>query len=337
MTIKDVAQKSGVSISTVSRVLNNHPGVRESVRQKVMDAIETLHYVPNNSARDLVKTRSDAIGVVVRGAENPFLLSVLRSVEQAIAAAGYTMVMQQIGTEDNEIATGASMARSKRLQGLILLGGSFDYTPERIASLGIPFVCCTFTGRFSNLDKTTYSSVSIDDYAEAYRAVKLLTEHGHRKIAVLLGAVNDRSISELRYLGYRDALRDAGIRPDKDLVEEAGSFEMPAVYEAAKRLLDRRQDFTALFTISDSMAMASVKALHSKNLRVPEDCSIIAIDGIEMSQYMIPTLTTLVQPDDTLGQEAVRILVDVLKGKGRHTHIRVQTDLRMGETVRRIV
>jgi LacI family transcriptional regulator len=300
-----------------------------------MDAIEALHYVPNNSARDLVKTRSDAIGVVVRGAENPFLLSVLRSVEQAIATAGYTMVMQQIGTEDNEIATGASMARSKRLQGLILLGGSFDYTPERIASLGIPFVCCTFTGRFSTLDKTTYSSVSIDDYAEAYRAVKLLTEHGHRKIAVLLGAVNDRSISELRYLGYRDALRDAGIRPDKDLVEEAGSFEMPAVYEAANRLLDRRQDFTALFTISDSMAMAAVKALHSKNLRVPEDCSIIAIDGIEMSQYMIPTLTTLVQPDDTLGQEAVRILVDVLEGKGRHTHIRVETDLRTGETVRR--
>ena len=337
MTIKDVAQKSGVSISTVSRVLNNHPGVREPVRQKVMDAIEALHYVPNNSARDLVKTRSDAIGVVVRGAENPFLLSVLRSVEQAVAAAGYTMVMQQIGTEDNEISTGASMARSKRLRGLILLGGSFDYTPERIASLGIPFVCCTFTGRFSNLDKTAYSSVSIDDYAEAYRAVKFLTEQGHRKIAVLLGAVNDRSISELRSLGYRDALRDAGIRPDKDLVEEAGSFEMSAVYAAAKRLLDRRQDFTALFTISDSMGMAAVKALHSKNLRVPEDCSIIAIDGIEMSQYMIPTLTTLIQPADTLGEEAVRILVDVLEGKDRHTHIRVATDLRTGESVRKIL
>jgi LacI family transcriptional regulator len=336
MTIKDVAQYSGVSISTVSRVLNHHPGVRESVRRKVMDAIEALHYVPNNSARDLVKTQSDAIGVVMRGAENPFLASVLCFIEQAIEKAGYTMVLQQIGTEDDEVAAGASMACSKRLQGLILLGGSFDYTPERMATIDIPFVCCSFTGSFGSLEKDQYSSVSIDDYAEAYRAVKILTDRGHRKIAILLGTVNDRSINELRYMGYRDALKEAGIDFDEELVEQAGGFGMSQVYEAAGRLIARRNDFTALFTISDSMAIAAMKALDHVGRRVPDDCSVIAIDGIEMSQYIIPTLSTLVQPADAMGKEAVRILVDVLEKKGKHAHLRLETVLREGETVKTV-
>ena len=226
MTIKDVAEYSGVSISTISRVLNNHPDVREEVRAKVLKAIQELHYVPNGSARDLVKTQSDAIGVVVRGVENPFLTSVLRSIEEAIRQMGYTMVIHQIGTEEDEVAEGARLVRSKRLCGLILLGGRFDYTCEQTATIEVPFVCCTYTNSFGNLDKKTYSSVYVDDYDEAYKAVKLLIEKGHKKIAVLLGATDDRSISELRYKGYCAALRDAGIEVQKSLVEQTHGFSM---------------------------------------------------------------------------------------------------------------
>ena len=178
---KRLAEYSGVSISTISRVLNNHPDVREEVRTKVLKAIQELHYVPNSSARDLVKTQSDAIGVVVRGVENPFLTSVLRSIEEAIRKTGYTMVIHQIGTQEDEVSEGASLVRSKRLCGLILLGGRFDYTPEETAAIAVPFVCCTYTNSFGSLEKETYSSVFIDDYAEAYKAVKLLVEKGHQK------------------------------------------------------------------------------------------------------------------------------------------------------------
>lgn len=333
MTIKDVAQYCGVSITTVSRVLNNHPDVRENVRAKVLAAIQELHYVPNNSARDLGKSQTDTIGVVLRGAANPFLTSVLHSVEKAVDGAGYTLALQQIGTDDDEVAAGASLVRSKRLKGLILLGGEFDYSPQRIADLTVPFVCCTFTGSFGSLSKESYSSVSIDDHAEAYRAVKTLLDHGHRKIAVLLESTDDRSISELRYHGYCDALRDAGIRPDPELVAQSGSFEMLDVYKATKRLIARRRDFTALFTISDLMAMAAIKALHSAGRQVPEDCSVISIDGIEMTRYTVPTLTSLVQPGDEMGTQAVRILTEVLEGKGSHRHLRLSTTLREGETV----
>lgn len=333
MTIKDVAEYCGVSITTVSRVLNNHPDVRESVRARVMQAVRDLHYVPNSSARDLGKSQTDTIGVVLRGATNPFLTSVLRSVEQAVDAAGYDLALQQIGTNDDEVAAGAALVRSKRLRGLILLGGEFDYTPERVADLEVPFVCCTFTGSFGSLSKEGYSSVSINDYAEAYRAVSTLLQHGHRHIAVVLAATDDRSISELRYRGYCDALRDAGITPSPDLVAQCGSFDMPDIYRATEQLVSRRPDITALFTISDLMAMAAIKALHNTGLQVPKDCSVISIDGIEMTQYIVPTLTSLVQPGAEMGTQAVEILLGVIQGTGTHRHLSLQTTLREGETV----
>lgn len=333
MTIKDVAKYAGVSITTVSRVLNNHPDVRESVRETVMQAIRELHYVPNNSARDLGKSQTDTIGVVLRGAANPFLISVLRAVEQAADAAGYTLALQQINTSDDELAAGAALVRSKRLRGLLLLGGEFDYTPERVADLEVPFVCCTFTGTFGSLPKDGYSSVSIDDYAEAYRAVKTLIDHGHRRIAVLLESTKDRSISELRYRGYCAALQDAGIPHDPELVACTGSFEMLDVYRATKRLMARRPDVTALFTISDLMAMAAIKALHKSGKSVPQDCSVISIDGIEMTRYTVPTLTSLVQPAAEMGTKAVDILVSVLEGTGEHRHLSLPTTIREGGTV----
>ena len=325
MTIKDVAAYCGVSITTVSRVLNNHPDVRDSVREKVLKAVQELHYIPNASARDLGKAQEDTIGVILRGAANPFLTSVLRSV-----------ALHQIGTDDDEVAAGAGLVRAKRLRGLIFLGGSFDYTPERVADLGVPYVCCTFTATFGSVDKAAYSSVSIDDYATAYEAVKRLTDVGHRRIGVLLGSTADRSISELRYRGYLAALRDAGIEPDPAMVAESGSFEMADVYEATRCLIARRRDITALFTISDLMGVAAIKALHSDGVRVPQDCSVISIDGLEITKYTVPTLTTLAQPGDVMGAEAVRILVSVLKGVSAHTHLRLSTTLREGETVQAI-
>ena len=333
MTIKDVAKHSGVAISTVSRVLNNHPDVSEKVRKKVLDTVHELHYVPNNSARDLVKPQSDCIGVIVRGIENPFFTSLLRSIEKATADAGYTMVLHQISTEEDELSAGAALVRSKRLRGLILMGGCFDYTAEQIENLEVPFVCCSFTNTFGSLDKAAYSSVCIDDHDEAYRAVKLLTEKGHKKIAVLLDSTSDRSISELRYRGYCDALRDAGIELDPDLVAETVDFGMQAAYDAVIKLINRNSDFTALFAIADSMGMAAMKALHNMGKRIPEDCSIISIDGIDFSLYTVPTLTTLIQPHETMGSEAVKILVDVIEGKRKSCQIKLDTTLRVGGTV----
>lgn len=333
MTIKDVAEYSGVSITTISRVINNHPDVREEVRAKVWKAINELHYVPNSSARDLGKTQTDTIGVIVRGVGNPFLNAVLRSVEKTVIRADYNMVMHQIGSSEDELSEGASLVRSKRLKGLIFLGGRFDYTPEQIANLTVPFVCCTYTNSFGSLQKNAYSSVYIDDYAEAYRAVKMLTDLGHKKIAVLLGTTSDRSISELRFKGYCEALKSAGIELDNDLIIETASFNMGDAFVATEKFLEKKKDFTAIFSIADTMGIAAMKALHNAGYKVPEDCAIMSIDGIEFSKFTIPTLSTLVQPCEQMGTKAVEILLNVLNGKKNCCQLRVDTALRAGETL----
>ena len=124
-----------------------------------------------------------------------------------------------------------------------------------------------------------------------------------------------------------------GIPLDPDLVEETDTFAMADGYAAMERLLARRKDFTSVFVVSDAMAVAAMKALHDHGMRVPEDCSVVAIDGIDMSAYMIPTLTTLVQPQEEMGEAAVKILVDMVEGKAGNRHLLLETTPRMGGSV----
>lgn len=333
MTIKDVAEYSGVSVSTVSRVLNRHPDVSDAARRRVMKAVQELHYIPNDSARNLVKTHSTDIGVVVRGAENPFFTPIIRAIEQETREAGCELVLHQIRADEDELSAGAALVRAKRLNGVIFLGGRYDYTSEEVAVLQAPFVCCTYTNQFGSLDQTSFSSVSINDEEEAYRAVKLLTDRGHRCIAALLDATGDRSISELRYRGYCRALMDAGIALDSELLVETEAFDMASAYRGTRRLMEKRKDVTALFAIADSLAIAAMKAIHDAGRKVPEECSVIAIDGIDMSLYTVPTLTTLSQPQETMGVEAARILLGLKDGEAENRHIRLKTTLRSGGTV----
>ena len=333
LTIKDIAKVCGVSVSTVSRVLNNHPDVSDANRKKVLAVVEQLHYVPNSSARDLVKAPSDAIGLVVQGVGNPFFTNVIYAIEDACSQAGYTLVLHQVQSGEDELVCAAQLSRSKRLRGVIFLGGRFDYGPEDVAGLDIPFVCCTYTNRFGSLSPRLYSSVAIDDQKEAYNIVSMLTQRGHKKIGIILDKLADHSISHLRFDGYCQALKESGIPLDRDLIEETLTFQMAGGYRAMTNLLSRRNDITAVFVISDAMAVAAMKALHDHGKRIPEDCCVVAIDGIEMSNYTFPTLTTLIQPQEKMGRKAVEILVDILEGRGGHRHITVDTTIREGGSI----
>ncbi len=324
-------------MSTVSRVLNQHPDVSEEVRQRVLEEVERSAYIPNNSARDLVRSRSDAIGVVVRGSGNLFFSKVLKTVAEEIELYGYPMVAHFIPSSADEVKTGAILQREKKLQGLLFLGGRYDYTPAELSVIGVPFVCCSYTNCFGSLDEEAYSSVSIDDYETAFRAVEELVRRGHRKIAAVIPNRSDRSISELRYHGYVDALEKHGIKLDEELVVETnGRFEMPDAYTGVCRLLERTTDFTSLFMLSDTTAMAGIKALEDHGKRVPEDVSVIAIDGLNVSEYSIPTLTTMVQPAEKMGKESVQILMNMLRDPGYTCHMRLATELREGASVRTI-
>lgn len=337
MTIKDIAKSCGVSVSTVSRVLNQRPDVSDEVRNRVMAAVEENGYIPNNSARDLVRSRSDAIGVVVRGSGNLFFSRLLKTVSSEIEDRGYTMVLHYIDSDADEVKAGAILEREKKLRGIIFLGGRFDYTPAELSLVGVPYVCCTYTNRFGSLREDDYCSVSIDDYMTACRAVETLISLGHRRIAALVPGRADRSISELRYNGYLAALKKHGLEHDPALVRETGGcFGMEETYQGMLALLDSGTEFTAVFTLSDTAAMAAMKAISDRGLRVPEDISVIGIDGVSVSEYVTPTLTTMVQPAEEMGRESVRLLTDMLEGRGKTRHLLLETRLRTGGSVRKI-
>ena len=336
MTIKDIAKLCGVSVSTVSRVLNNHPDVSEENRQQVLAVIKQYNYIPNNSARNLVKTTSDSIGLIVRGLNNPFYTDIIHAIEKRVHARGYTMVMQHITSEEDELKFGAMMERDKRLQGILFLGGRSDYAPKDTALLNVPFVCCTYSNQYGTLESGAYASVSIADDAAAYEAVKTLYEAGHRRIAVLISESDDLSISQLRYEGYKTALADFDLPADDALVIRTGSYGIHDAYRATEQALQRGCNFSAVFAISDMMAIGAMRAIREAGRQVPEDCSVIAIDGLQLSDYIYPRLATFCQPMEQIGQRSVDILLDLIEGKGNNRQEILPVTFRQGESVKKI-
>ncbi len=334
MTIKDIARISGVAVSTVSRVINNHPDVSPESRDKVMSVIREYNFVPNNSARDLVKTKSDAIGLIVRGYQNTFYTDIIHAIETQLDSSGYTMVMRHIGANDDEINCGAQMQREKRLLGIIFLGGRSDYSPEELSSLTVPFVFCTFTNSYGSLASDAYSSVSISDEEEAQKAVNELISRGHKKIAALISETDDHSISQLRYQGYVKALNAAGFEVDDNLVVSCGNFNIHDAYKTMKERLESGVGFTALFSISDNMAMGAMRAVREAGKSIPEDCSIISIDGIDVSEYTAPILSTLSQPRSEMGTQSAKQIIGLIEGTGTHSQLTLPTVLREGASMR---
>lgn len=333
--IKDIAQYCGVGVSTVSRVLNDHPDVSDATRARVMEAVERLHYVPNNSARNLVRTTSDSIALLVRGVNNPFFSKLIKAIEREVTRHGYTLELHHMDSSDDELHVAAMLIAERRLRGILFLGGRFNYAPEELAFVSVPFVMCTYTNTFGSLDEAVYSSVAIDDKRAAEEAVDTLIGLGHRRIALLCDDEHDTSISELRAEGYKNALRDHGIAVDPALIVRTGSFsDLAAIHGAVTALIDTGAAFTAIFAISDMMAIAAIKALSDRGRSVPQDCSVVAIDGLELSDYTLPTLTTLVQPAEEMGCECAHTLVELIEGRGENRHLLFSTTLRPGGSVR---
>ena len=333
MTIKDIAARCGVSVTTVSRVLNHHPYVKEELRQRVLKVIEEEHFIPHAEAVNLVRPQENAIGVVVRGMDNPFFGEMLPLLENAITEAGYVFSLREIHSSDDELQAAASLVKSRSLKGVILLGGRCDYTPEEIAPISAPFICCTFTNTSGALPAETYSSVCVDDSAVAEKAASYLIGLGHTRIAVLAAALTENSISELRFTGYRRALEQACLPFDTSLLLNSGSFRMADAYQTVRGAIENGVRFTALFAISDAMAVAAMKAVTHCGLRVPEDISVMGIDGMELTTYITPTLTTVVQPKEEIAHETVRILSDIIEQRSGPAHLVIQPQLRRGESV----
>ncbi|MGM9538662.1 MAG: LacI family DNA-binding transcriptional regulator [Candidatus Onthomonas sp.] len=333
MTIKDIARMAGVSVSTVSRVLNNHPDVSAPIRAQVLKVVEEQHFIPNSAARNLVRSQRNTVGVICRETGNPLYTPIIAAIEAELEALGWAICLRQAPGGEAALSYAAQLERAEKLKGIILLGGRGDYTAAMAAPLNVPFVCCTFTLPFGDLKPEQYSSVSIDDRAASYWAVEHLYSLGHREIAFLAPDVEDRSAGELRYQGYRQAQQNRGLSQRPEQLILCGSDELDRVYQTVRDLTQGGERFTALLALSDNLALAAIKAIHDSGLRVPEDCSVMSLDGLETTRYTLPAITTLVQPQGELGRQSVRILSEIIEEGGSHQHILLQPVFRAGESV----
>ena len=339
VTIKDIAKICGVGVSTVSRAINNHPDINPETKQLIMDTIQEYNYVPNNSAQNLKRVESNTIALLTKGVGNPLFAEMIQTVQSDVLGKDYLFVLQQVDEMENELEVGARLANEKRLKGMIFMGGASRPKEELLARIQVPYVICTVDAVMpENMDH--YGIVAIDDEAESDRLIDYLCRMGHKKIAIITAYAHDTSIGKLRLDGYRRALADHGIECADSLVVHMPAkgqvYTMKNGYDQTMKLLQSGEKFTAVYAISDTLAIGACKAIFDYGLKVPDDISVVGCDGLDMARYYQPAITTIEQPLTEMALETSRILFELIREKGgRRKHI-FEARIREGQSVRRI-
>ncbi len=337
VTIKDIARICGVGVSTVSRAINNHPDINQETKDKVMRVIEEHNYIPNHSAQNLKRTDARTIAVLVKGISNPLFARMIKVFEQEIKKEHYSLVLQHVDDRQDEVNVAIQLEKEKRLRGIVFLGGYFSHSADKLKKISVPFVLCTI-GLLEDENKKKYASVSVDDVKESARMVDYLIKKGHRDIAILTSTRDDESIGRLRLEGYYNALRRHGIIPKQSLVrymdEELGTYTMENGYAMTKDLLDSGENFTAVFAISDRMAVGACKAIMDNGKTIPQDYSVVGFDGLDLAQFYNPSITTIRQPMEEMAEATIRTLFDMIRNKSSNKHIVFDGQLIEGQSVR---
>lgn len=323
ITIKDIAKMCGVGVTTVSRAINNHPDINEETKAMVMKVIKENNYVPNNSARNLKRSASKTIAVLIKGITNPFFNHMIKVFEEETKRKKYSFILQRVDENQDEIDVAIELEKEKRLKGIVFLGGYFSHSEEKLNQLTVPFVLSTI-GMTAEFNPEKYSSVSVDDFKESYKIVNYLCDMGHKKIAIITAPMDDVSIGKLRYEGYKKALEDRGLEVNKNLVrcmrEDIETYTMENGYLVTKELLKSKEEFTAIYAISDSLAIGACKAIFEVGKTVPEDYSVAGFDGLDIGFYYNPSITTIRQPVEEIAYETIKILFDLIHKKITHAH-----------------
>ncbi|MDF2473418.1 MAG: LacI family transcriptional regulator [Anaerocolumna sp.] len=328
ITIKEIAKLSGVGITTVSRVLNNSGPVSPKTREKIMSVISEYNYIPNNNARNLKSTQSNSVALLVKSIANPFFQKMINVIKQKVALRGYQLIIQNVEDTENEVDVAIQETQDRNLQGIIIMGGSFNYSPEKFKRLKVPCIFMTVSAG-ADVPLENYSSVRIDDEAEAFKAVEYLISLGHRRIGFIYNApINIMTPNSLRHKGYLRALQQYNIPYDPALIatdfSSLSGFDFG--FKMMKQLLLKNKDLTAVFAFADIVAIGAAKAVLSSGLRIPEDISIIGFDGIEEAEFYHPSLDTISQPAHQMALSGVEVLFDMMQG-GKTQHIIYESSL----------
>jgi LacI family transcriptional regulator len=301
-TIRDVAQRAGVSTMTVSRVLNNSGYVSQDARARVEAAITDLGYVPNTIGLSLRFKQTKTLALVLTDITNPFFTTVARGVEDAASDRGYTVIVCNTDESESEQARYLNILLQKRTDGVILVPACSAPEPvEWLRSRGMPVVVLDRRVPGAQVD-----IVRCDSEEGGYRLTKLLLELGHRRIAMLTGPLQVSTAQE-RANGYKAALYEAGIQPDESLIM-SGHFTIDGGGELLRRAIALDPRPTAAFAANNFIAIGAYRALREAGLRVPEDMALVSFDDLPEQMVLDPILTVAAQPAYEMGKRSTELL-----------------------------
>lgn len=329
-TIKDIAQMAGVSVTTVSRVLNKRPDVNQATREKVERVMAECRFTGNANARGLKQADSDLIAIILRGRENPFLNALAEAMLTHARGLKAAFLTEFVDEQEDEFQTAVRLSHEKRVKGFIFVGGRIDDRADVLRELDVPIVFATISAKKADIPRA--ASVCIDNRAMGRAAVQTLLDAGHERIAIFGGIrVGDDGFAK-RYAGAMDALSAAGVPFDEERFVQT-RFSMAGAYDTAQAFFAAKPDTTAVFAMSDTVAMGVIRALTDMGKAVPQDVSVVGYDGIEMGKYFIPRLTTVEQPVDDIARQSIQVLKDMLEGGQPPRHITVEAKLVKRESV----
>jgi LacI family transcriptional regulator len=309
-SIYDVARESGVSVFTVSAVVNHKSHVGKKLRERVEKAIQKLNYRPNLLARSLAKQKTHTIGMVVPDIANPFFPLVVRGAEDAAQKRGYNMLLCNSDDTQAKEENALELLLSKRVDGILLTKAMCDISPslqELIQERKTPIVLVMRT-----YPKVSQDAIITDDYQGAYEAVSHLARAGRKRIG-LIGGPMKVSNGKARWQGFQDALKARGLVYDPSLIVE-GDYRMESGYRGGHLLLSHRPD--GLYVANYLMTVGLLKAAEEMGLRCPEDFGVVSFDDYPWLGIFHPKLTTVELPKYQLGSEAAELLLDRIEGKG---------------------
>ncbi len=314
VTIKDIARELGISPSTVSRALKDHPDISVSTKKAVNELAEKLNYQPNIVALNLRQKKTNTLGVIIPEIVHFFFSTVISGIEDVAYTAGYNVILAQSNESYQRELTDMKALFNSRVDGMLLSISrettNFDHI-ESIISKGVPIV---FYDRM--YDSPTSSKVIVDDYVGAKEAVTHLIEQGCKRIGHLNGAPN-LLISIDRFRGYTDALTENGLEVYDNLVVSTSSGTFEEGKKATHKLLSQSVLPDAIFANNDPMAMGAMMAIKEKGLKIPEDIAIVGFSNWFIGEMMEPSLTTVDQPGFEMGQEAARLLIRQIEMKDK--------------------
>jgi LacI family transcriptional regulator len=307
VNIKDIAKKAGMSPSTVSRVVNGKRYVNAEKRKHILELIEETGYVPNKAARSMVMQRSFTVGIIIPGTFNVFQRQLFSIIERHLESFGYHTMFFFVKTDGASEEACVNRLKAEKMDGLILLHEMrssffYDYVEQR----QIPVVA-TLVNR-SNL-----ATVKLDDEKAAREGVTHLVNLGHRRITMICGS--GFTFGERRLQGYYQALETSGAGRDERRVIMVPNYTAEFGMYGMRELLLRGRDFTAVFAASDELAIGAIRVLKDEGIRVPEDVSVIGFDDIDITNYIVPRLTTVRQPIAEIGEQSVLALHRSISGQ----------------------